>query len=71
LRSSGVRKTALDRVERTLTTSLGDVRVKIGMLGGSRIKAKPEFEDCRRIAREKGMALREVLEIVQREIGAQ
>lgn len=69
LRSVAVRKIALDREERTITTSLGAIRVKVGLLGGRRIKAKPEFEDCCRIAREKSMALREVYEIVQREIG--
>jgi pyridinium-3,5-bisthiocarboxylic acid mononucleotide nickel chelatase len=69
LRITTVSKTVLDREERFVTTSLGGVRVKIGKMNGRKLKAKPEFEDCRRIARDSGMSLREVLEIVQREAG--
>jgi len=43
--------------------------VKVALRDGKRIKAKPEYEDCRRIAQERNMPLREVYEIVQREIG--
>ena len=69
LRRTAVQKTALDREMRTVSTSLGEVRVKVAMRDGKRIKAKPEYEDCRRIARERGMALRDVYEVVEREIG--
>lgn len=69
LRSTTVSKTAIDREERTVRTDLGDVRVKVGKVAGRMLKTKPEFEDCRRIARERGMPLRVVLEIVQRAIG--
>ena len=69
LRTTTVSKTAIEREERMVTTSLGDVRVKIGKVRGKALKAKPEFEDCRRIARERGIPLREVLEIVQRAAG--
>ena len=70
LRSTTVAKTAIEREERTVATSLGQVRVKVGKLRGTLLKAKPEFEDCRSIARERGMPLREVLEIVQRALSA-
>ncbi|QOX80134.1 nickel pincer cofactor biosynthesis protein LarC [Trichlorobacter lovleyi] len=43
-------------------TSLGMVRFKISQQG-----SKPEYEDCCRIAREQGLALREVQQIVCRE----
>jgi len=69
LRRVAVQKTMLDREIRTVATRLGDVHVKVALRDGKRIKAKPEYEDCRRIAQEQNMPLREVYEIVQREIG--
>jgi pyridinium-3,5-bisthiocarboxylic acid mononucleotide nickel chelatase len=69
LRRVAVQKTALDREIRTVATRLGDVRVKIALRDGKRLKVKPEYEDCRLIAQERNMPLREVYEIVQKEIG--
>ncbi|MDK9716637.1 MAG: nickel pincer cofactor biosynthesis protein LarC [Trichlorobacter sp.] len=43
-------------------TSLGVVRFKVSQYG-----SKPEYDDCCRIARERGLALREVQQIVSRE----
>ena len=63
----GVRWTAYQR-ERlpremvTLTTSLGAVRFKVSRLDGRAVTVTPEFEDVRRIAREKGLPVREALE---------
>jgi len=68
LRRLAVEKTDLDREIRAVQTSLGEVRVKTAFLAGERIKAKPEYEDCRRIAEEKKMALRDVYDLVLREI---
>jgi len=45
-------------------TSLGMVRFKASQYG-----SKPEYEDCCRIAREQGLALREVQQMVSREYG--
>jgi uncharacterized protein (TIGR00299 family) protein len=69
LRRVAVGKVALERETRTVTTSLGDVRVKSALRDGRRIKAKPEYEDCRRIALELNMPLRDVYETVLRETG--
>ncbi len=69
LRRIAVEKTALQREERTVTTSLGDVRVKTAFLEGRALKSKPEYEDCKRIAEEKGMPLREVYKRLAQEIG--
>ena len=66
LRVTSVCKTAIDREERMLKTELGEVRVKVGTMQGKTIKAKPEFEDCRRIAQERGVPLRHVMETVRR-----
>jgi uncharacterized protein (TIGR00299 family) protein len=41
-------------------TPFGTVRVKRATLGGRPLAAAPEYEDCRRIARERGLPWREV-----------
>jgi len=67
LRRTDVSKKMLDRVERTVSTSVGDIRIKEGFLNGVKIKEKPEFEDCRRIADTKKIPLKDVYDIVHRE----
>lgn len=68
LRKLSVGKTTLEREICTVRTSLGELRVKSAFMYGKRIKTKPEYEDCRRIAEEKGMTLREVYDTVMKEI---
>lgn len=63
LRSYPVSRQLLDRRIEERKTSLGPVRFKITPYG-----EKPEFDDCRRIALEKGLALRDVLKILQHEV---
>jgi len=63
----GVRWTAyqrarLDREIVRLTTAYGLVGFKVSRLEGRVITVTPEFEDVRRIARAKGLPVREVLE---------
>jgi uncharacterized protein (TIGR00299 family) protein len=74
----GVRMTTVKRVlaqRRTLEvqTALGTARVKVKELAGKPIDAAPEYEDCRRIARESGRDIREVMRLVaetaRRELG--
>jgi uncharacterized protein (TIGR00299 family) protein len=54
-------------------TELGAARVKVKELGGRPVGVSPEYEDCRRIAREHGLPLAEVMRLVaeagRREIG--
>jgi pyridinium-3,5-bisthiocarboxylic acid mononucleotide nickel chelatase len=62
----GVRVTKAQRIiaERRVMeveTVLGQIRVKVKELGGKPIDVAPEYEDCRRIARETGRDLREVI----------
>ena len=66
LRYYKVRRVTLERRFEERATSLGPVRVKL--LGNGRVA--PEFEECRRIALEKGMPLPEVYRIVERETWA-
>jgi len=67
LRRFSVEKTSLERSQRTVSTSLGEVRVKIAYLDGRPVKSKLEYEDCRRIAEEHQLPLREVYDIILRE----
>jgi pyridinium-3,5-bisthiocarboxylic acid mononucleotide nickel chelatase len=51
-----------DQVE----TPWGPVRRKIKLLDGEIVRAKPEYEDCARIAREHGIPLQQVIDAAQR-----
>src|SRR5579871_6733906 len=50
----------LPREERTVTTPWGAVRVKVARAPDGTVNVAPEFEDCRRLARERGVALKAV-----------
>jgi uncharacterized protein (TIGR00299 family) protein len=74
----GIRLTPVDRViapRRVIEvkTALGSARVKVKELDGQAIDVAPEYEDCRRISRETGIDLRDVMrvtaEAARRELG--
>jgi uncharacterized protein (TIGR00299 family) protein len=48
-------------------TSLGRLRVKVFHDNGKPLRVAPEFEECRRIADERGMPLMEVYRVIERE----
>src|SRR5450756_2573733 len=65
----GVRVTSAQRVtaERRMVevvTPLGSARVKVKELDGKPVDVAPEYEDCRRISRQTGVDLREVMRVV-------
>ena len=51
---------------RAVETPFGPVRVKVGTREGKLVTASPEYEDCRRIALEKNVPLREVMDAARR-----
>jgi len=53
-------RTALERDQVEVTTPHGRVAIKVGRRGGRVYNALPEFEDCRRLAQEKGVPVKEV-----------
>jgi len=68
----GVRWTAyqrerLDREMVTLTTAYGAIAFKVSRLAGRVVTATPEFDEVRRIARAKGLPVREVLDLARAE----
>lgn len=67
VRCYNVKRYKLQRAQKTIETSFGKMKVKVvhDLEGDQRII--PEFEECARIAREKGLPLRSVYEAVLRE----
>ncbi len=57
LRRTSVAKSELERKIEHLSTRYGKVRVKMGYLDGRAVKYKPEYEECKRIAKEQGLSL--------------
>ncbi|MBC7226821.1 MAG: nickel pincer cofactor biosynthesis protein LarC [Thermoflexales bacterium] len=67
----GVRRRPVERVvaerrEVSVETEWGPVRVKEKWLGGRKVAASPEYEDCARIARERGIPLQDVYAAISR-----
>jgi uncharacterized protein (TIGR00299 family) protein len=67
LRVHTVGRMTLPRREVQAETSLGPVRAKAVLRGGKEV-ITPEFEECKRIAREHGMPLLEVQRRLEREL---
>ena len=60
LRWTTWRRTVLPREERTVETPYGAVRVKIARAPDGTVNVAPEFDDCRRLATERGVPLKVV-----------
>jgi pyridinium-3,5-bisthiocarboxylic acid mononucleotide nickel chelatase len=56
------------RAQQTIETPFGKMQVKVKLLGGRVISAAPEYEECRRIAIERGLPLEEVYEIARQAV---
>lgn len=61
LRSWPVERIELERELVEVATRYGAVRVKVGRLAGELMGAHPEYEDCAARARERGVAVKEVM----------
>ncbi len=61
VRTYDVRRKTLDRELVPVATSFGDVRIKVSRMNGSVLNATPEYEDCQRIAVQRGVPLKEVI----------
>jgi hypothetical protein len=70
VRRQVVGRTTLPRSVREVTTRFGAVPVKTAYHDGAAVKAKPEYEVCRRLARAHGVPLRVVYEEVWRRLDA-
>jgi len=70
LRVHLVHRHEAERQVMEVDTSLGRVRVKLKRLEGALVSAAPEYDDCRRVALERGLSLQEVYRIVASEASA-
>jgi len=62
VRAHDVRRKTLARESVIVETRFGEVRMKISRMNGSVLNATPEYEDCQRIAAQKNIPLKHVLE---------
>ncbi|TVM00657.1 MAG: TIGR00299 family protein [Candidatus Brocadia sp. WS118] len=69
IRKYKVLRKILVREIKELDSTLGKIRVKIGTFNGGLKTISPEYEDCKRIAEEKGIPLRHVYSIISEELG--
>ncbi len=60
IRSWEAQRTILDREFQMVSTPYGNIRIKIGRLNGKIVSATPEYEDCRKLAKEKGIPLKRI-----------
>ncbi len=67
LRIQTIRRSKIHREVKTVHTSFGDVNVKQSTVDG-RNRTSVEFEECRRIAEEKGLPLGEVMQRLNAEL---
>ena len=54
------KRTVLERCFQNVKTPFGGVRIKMGTHSGKVVVSSPEIEDCRRLAKENGVSVREV-----------
>jgi uncharacterized protein (TIGR00299 family) protein len=60
LRTQRVSKTMLKRDFSIRSTRYGAITMKNAYFRGKKIKSKPEYEDCRKLAREKGVSVKAI-----------
>ncbi len=68
VRSYPVQREMMKREIRSITTSLGTIKVKYAWYQDRLIKWKPEFQDCKKLAENNQLSLQEVHRIVNLEI---
>jgi uncharacterized protein (TIGR00299 family) protein len=61
VRSYRAQRRALPREFVQVSTSFGEVRVKLSRVNGTILHAAPEYEDCRKLAAEKNVPLQQVM----------
>ena len=59
---STIQKKVLERKFSKINTKYGEITIKSSYYNGKLIKSKPEYEDCKKIARENNVAIRDIYE---------
>jgi pyridinium-3,5-bisthiocarboxylic acid mononucleotide nickel chelatase len=60
IRSHAAERTVLERSMVAVSTEFGEIPIKVSRLDGKIVTCAPEYEDCARIARERGVPLKMV-----------
>jgi uncharacterized protein (DUF111 family) len=68
IRYREVARRCLDREWRQVETEYGPVRVKIGRLNDEVLNVAPEYDDCARLAREKGVPMKTIYDAARRAV---
>ena len=61
VRTYEVRRKTLEREFVPVATRFGEIRMKVSHMNGSILNATPEYDDCQRIAAERGVPLKQVI----------
>jgi pyridinium-3,5-bisthiocarboxylic acid mononucleotide nickel chelatase len=67
VRTQSVTKTMLRRDFSKVSTKYGEITVKNAYYQGKKIKSKPEYEECKKLAAEKGVSLQEIYDSLKSE----
>jgi hypothetical protein len=68
IRTFPFRKDTLVRKFETIPTAYGDLTIKRSFYKGKEVSCKPEYEDCKRIASEKEIPVKEVYNNIMAEV---
>ncbi|MEK7788683.1 MAG: nickel pincer cofactor biosynthesis protein LarC, partial [Planctomycetota bacterium] len=68
IRKYKVVRTILTREFKEVDSQFGKIKVKIGKFNGDIKSFSPEYEDCKRIAEERGIPLKQVYSIISNEL---
>ena len=66
VRYQEMQRDTLEREIRTIETPIGAVRFKVATRGGRVLNAAPEFDDCARIAADRGLPIKDVQALAMR-----
>jgi uncharacterized protein (DUF111 family) len=61
VRTTRAQRRILPREHVSVSTTFGDVRIKLSRVNGRILHVSPEFEDCRKLAVEKNVSLQQVI----------
>jgi uncharacterized protein (TIGR00299 family) protein len=62
-----IEREIVDRKIKEVETQFGKVKVKVGILDGKTVNIAPEYEECKKIAKEKGLPIKTVYQILYAE----
>jgi len=71
VRSYQAQRRILPREHVSVSTSYGDVRVKLSRVSGRILHVSPEFEDCRRLAEQHNVPLQRIIHEALRRYNSQ